>query len=209
MLAPPLPGFIAAAYGRRISAPSVLRQRAGIREEPLPATCWECGRVLTPERRTFCCDECEVDYRRAMGKRRPVVDAAVSAVPERRPEPAVIRQSTVQALPKADRKALRRWYTEELQPRLSRMSPGEIEQGAVRRSYAYYIVAGTRIPHPRHYPNSPHLPASSCPRHLLRLCEPPDLLPILIRAGVRMGLRPRARKCSVPRNDWHSAETRR
>jgi hypothetical protein len=33
------------------------------------------------------------------------------------------------------------WYSEELQPRLSRMSPNQIAQGAaVRRSYAYYIV---------------------------------------------------------------------
>jgi hypothetical protein len=34
------------------------------------------------------------------------------------------------------------------------MGPAQIERGAaVRRSYAYYIVAGTRVPHPRHYPN--------------------------------------------------------
>jgi hypothetical protein len=53
----------------------------------------------------------------------------------------------------SDRKALRHWYSEELQPRLSK-SPNQTPQGtAVRRSYAYYIVAGTRIPHPRHYPN--------------------------------------------------------
>jgi hypothetical protein len=33
------------------------------------------------------------------------------------------------------------------------MNPNQIAQGtAVRRSYAYYIAAGTRIPHPRHYP---------------------------------------------------------
>ena len=53
----------------------------------------------------------------------------------------------------SDRKALRHWYSEELQPRLSK-SPNQTAQGtAVRRSYAYYIVAGTRILHPRHYPN--------------------------------------------------------
>jgi hypothetical protein len=34
------------------------------------------------------------------------------------------------------------------------MSPSEIASGAAMgRSYAYYIFAGTRIPHPRHYPN--------------------------------------------------------
>ena len=34
------------------------------------------------------------------------------------------------------------------------MSSSEIASGtAVGRSYAYYIIAGTRVPHPRHYPN--------------------------------------------------------
>ena len=57
-LAPPLPMFITAAGGRRISAPSVLKQRAGVRDEPVPTTCWECGRALSPERRVFCSDDC-------------------------------------------------------------------------------------------------------------------------------------------------------
>ena len=53
----------------------------------------------------------------------------------------------------SDRKALRHWYSEELQPRPSK-SQNQTTQGiAVRRRYAYYIVAGTCIPHPRHYPN--------------------------------------------------------
>jgi hypothetical protein len=92
-----------------------------------------------------------------MGKRRAVVEAAASATHKR--QAAVAGQQAIDALPKTDRKALRRWYAEGLQPRLSRMSPAEIVRGtAVRRSYAYYIVAGyivagTRIPHPRHYPN--------------------------------------------------------
>jgi hypothetical protein len=63
-------------------------------------------------------------------------------------------QQATKMLAASDRKALRHWYSEELQPRLSRMSPNQIAQGTVvRRSYAYYIVAGTRIPHPRHYTN--------------------------------------------------------
>ena len=53
----------------------------------------------------------------------------------------------------SDRKALRHWYSEELQPRLSK-SPNRTAQGTpLRRSSAYYIVAGTRIPHLQHYPN--------------------------------------------------------
>jgi hypothetical protein len=76
-LAPPLPTFITAAGGRRISAPSVLKQRVGVRDEPVPTTCWECGRALSPERLVFCSDECVDSYRQAMGKRRPVVDKPV------------------------------------------------------------------------------------------------------------------------------------
>jgi hypothetical protein len=79
-LAPPLPTFITAASGRRVAAPSVLKQRAGVRDEPVPAGCWECGRALPPERRTFCGDDCADNYRRAMGKRRPVVEAVAPSL---------------------------------------------------------------------------------------------------------------------------------
>ena len=34
------------------------------------------------------------------------------------------------------------------------MHPTEVAVGtAMGRSYAYYVVAGTRIPHPRHFPS--------------------------------------------------------
>jgi CRISPR-associated endonuclease Cas1 len=154
MLIPPLPGFMTATGGRRLSASSVLKQRAGVREEPVPAMCWECGRALTPERRTFCGDDCAEEYRRAMGKRRVVVEPATPAAPERQRATTVAGQGAFKVLPKAVRKALRRWYAEELQPRLAKMHPTDIAAGAaVGRSYAYYIVAGTRVPHPRHYPS--------------------------------------------------------
>jgi hypothetical protein len=40
-----------------------------------------------------------------------------------------------------------------------------IAQGTtIGRSYAYYIVAGTRIPHPRHYPNLAALVGVELPR---------------------------------------------
>jgi hypothetical protein len=151
---PSLPGFMTATGRRRVSAPSALRQRAGVRVEPLPTMCWECGRALSPDRRTFCSDDCAENYREAMGRRRPAVEAAAPTAHERQREAVEVSERAIKALSSTDRRALRRWYTEELQPRLSRMSPTEIVQGAaVRRSYAYYIVAGTRVPHPRHYPN--------------------------------------------------------
>lgn len=68
-------------------------------------------------------------------------------------------------LPALDRVALRRWYQEELQPRLSKMSANEIVRGAAMgRTYAYHIIAGTRIPHPRHYPNLAALVGVELPR---------------------------------------------
>ena len=45
------------------------------------------------------------------------------------------------------------------------MHPTEIALGAAMgRSYAYYIVAGTRIPHPRHYPSLAALVGVELPR---------------------------------------------
>jgi len=45
------------------------------------------------------------------------------------------------------------------------MHPTEVTLGAaIGRSYAYYIIAGTRIPHPRHYPNLVVLAGVELPR---------------------------------------------
>jgi hypothetical protein len=131
----------------------------------VPAMCWECGRALFADRRTFCGDDCKEEYRRAIGKRRVVVEATVPETREHQRVATIASHQAVKTLPRADRKALRRWYTEELQPRLSKLNPAEIERGtAVRRSYAYYIVAGTRVPHPRHYPNLAALAGVELPR---------------------------------------------
>ena len=68
-------------------------------------------------------------------------------------------------MPASDREALRRWYEEELQPRLATMRTTDIARGAVMGiSYAHYIVTGKRIPHPRHYPNLAALVDVELPR---------------------------------------------
>jgi CRISPR-associated endonuclease Cas1 len=153
-LPPPLATFIAAARGNRPPAPSVLKSRAGLKDDPVPRACWDCGRALTPERRAFCSDDCKENYRAVMGKRRPVVEPATREWCEQHREGTLVGKRAVGRLPASERRALRRWYREELQPHLSRLSPGEIAVGAAMgRSYAYYIAAGTRIPHPRYYPN--------------------------------------------------------
>jgi hypothetical protein len=164
-LTPPLPNFIIGARRRRVSGPSVLKHRAGLKDEPVPGACWDCGRALTPDRRAFCSDDCTENYRWTMGKRRPAIEPATRASHDRHREATLAAQHALDNLPASDRNALRHWYKEELQPRLSKMSPCEIALGAAMgRSYAYYIVAGTRIPHPRHYPNLAALVGVELPR---------------------------------------------
>jgi hypothetical protein len=100
-----------------------------------------------------------------MGKRRPVVEPVVRASRKRHREAKLAGRRAAQRLVASDGDALRRWYTEELQPRLARMHPTEVALGAAMgRSYAYYIVAGTRIPHPRHYPSLAALVGVELPR---------------------------------------------
>jgi hypothetical protein len=132
----------------------VLKQRAGVKDDPVPTTCWECGRALSPERRAFCSDDCADSYRQAMGKRRPVVEPVAHRSRKQHHEATLAGRRAADNMPASNRKALRHWYAENLQPRLSRMHPTEIALGAAMgRSYAYYVVAGTRIPHPRHFPS--------------------------------------------------------
>src|SRR5262249_30069130 len=126
---------------------------------------WECGRALTPDRRAFCGEGCAENYRQAMGKRRPVAESVVHASRKQHREATLAGGRAAESLPASDGDALRRWYTAELQPRLSRMHPTEVALGAAMgRSYAYYIVAGTRIPPPRHYPSLAALVGVELPR---------------------------------------------
>jgi hypothetical protein len=72
-------------------------------------------------------------------------------------------------VPASDRKALRHWYAEILHPRPSKMHPTEVALGtAMGRSYAYYVVAGTRIPHPRHFPSLAALVGVELPQGVCR-----------------------------------------
>ncbi len=45
---------------------------------------------------------------------------------------------------------------------------------AIGRSYAYYIVAGTRVPHPRHYPNLAALVGVALPRTFAAALSSPE-----------------------------------
>ena len=52
-LAPPLPAFIGPARRHPSSASAGVRLRGGLRDDPVPRMCWECGRALPAERRAF------------------------------------------------------------------------------------------------------------------------------------------------------------
>jgi CRISPR/Cas system-associated endonuclease Cas1 len=155
---PPLRTFISTPRGHRPPA---------VKDNPVPRACWDCGRALPPERRAFCSDACAENYRWAMGKRRPVVEPAARASRKQHRETTLAGRRAAKKSRASRRKALRQWYAENLQPHLSRMHPTEIALGAAMgRSYAYYIVAGTRIPHPRHYPSLAALVGVELPRKL-------------------------------------------
>jgi CRISPR-associated endonuclease Cas1 len=164
-LAPRLPAFISSALGQRQLSLSRVRLSGGLRDDAVPRMCWECGRALPARRRAFCGDDCAENYRWAMGKRRPIVAAVTRASYDRHREATLGGQRAAHMLPASDRDALRSWYRTELQPRLSKMRASEIVRGAAMgRTYAYHIVAGTRIPHPRHYPNLAALAGVELPR---------------------------------------------
>jgi hypothetical protein len=163
---PQLRTFIPAARGHRPAA---------VKDNPVPRACWECGRALTADRRAFCGEECAENYHQAMGKRRPVVEPAARASRTQHRKRTFAGRRAAERLSASDGDALRRWYTEELQPRLARMHPTAIAKGTtIGRSYAYYIVAGTRIPHPRHYPNLAALVGVALPRTFAAALSSPE-----------------------------------
>jgi CRISPR/Cas system-associated endonuclease Cas1 len=165
-LMPQLGTFIPTARGHRPAA---------VKDNPVPRACWHCGRALTPDRRAFCSEKCAENYRRAMAKRRPVIEPVAHPARKQHREATLTGRRAAERLPASDGDALRRWYWNELQPRLSRLHPTEVALGAAMgRSYAYYIVAGTRIPHPRHYPSLAALVGVELPRKFaaaLSSCE--------------------------------------
>jgi CRISPR-associated endonuclease Cas1 len=164
-LAPPLPAFNSLARGHRPPALSAIRQRCGLRDDLVPRMCWECGRALPVPRRAFCSGDCAENYRWAIGTRRPVVAATTRASYDRHREATLAGQRAADKLSASDRAALRQWYEMELQPQLSKMRASEIVRGAAMgRTYAYHVIAATRIPHPRHYPNLATLAGVELPR---------------------------------------------
>jgi hypothetical protein len=79
-----------------------------------------------------------------MGKRRPVVEPDAGRSRKQHQEATLAGGRSTHKVPASGRKALRRWYAENLQPHLSRMRPTEIALGH---------VYGARILQPRYFPS--------------------------------------------------------
>jgi CRISPR-associated endonuclease Cas1 len=159
-LAPPLPAFLAPGRGHR-------PLRGGVRDDPVPRMCWECGKALVGSQRKFCSPECATTFFTAT---LPMVAAAQSEESKRqRAEKARIAYAARRAwnekegqppseegrFPKP-RTAINadviRWYSTELQPHLASVRPVDIARGlAVSKSYSIHVKQG-RVPHPRHFP---------------------------------------------------------
>jgi hypothetical protein len=146
-LAPPLPTFISAAHGRRASALSVLKQRAGTKDEPVPAACWDCGRALRPEHRAFCSDDCAETYRWAMG----------SAAPSLRFRPGCRRNNTAR-----QRSPASEHWRNCLRPTIARCATG------TRRSYSRAFREWTRPRSPKARRSGAVMPTTLSPARVYR-----------------------------------------
>lgn len=144
---PPLPPVV-----RDMGALPALR--GGLRDDPVPRTCFECGRALGRKQRRFCSLACTAAFSTASGRL-----AAMRVLSERskgrsetlRAANAARRQWEVDSA--ADRAELDHWYSMVIRPRLASVRSGDIRRClAVSPSYATLIKQGRRMPHPRHFP---------------------------------------------------------
>jgi CRISPR-associated endonuclease Cas1 len=148
--------------------------RSAAAHDAIPRTCHECGRALRPRQRKFCSAFCSDNYRAELqrvlptdaasplspaireivfreearsAKRRRVSDARRAWEDAHKSIGTVGRQHAEIAA----REQLRRWYADQVKPRLMTLQPKDI-LGAidVSRAYGRQIVAG-HIPHRRHF----------------------------------------------------------
>jgi CRISPR-associated endonuclease Cas1 len=174
-LAPPLPAFLGPTRG--YSAATVRQLRGGLKDNPVPRTCWECGRAIDPFRHDgrFCSATCVSVYRAEMRKLVPAIPRA-SLPPEvdvvrageelrkRRLSRSISarlgweRANQVETPGKDDirtaaqRAGLQEWYDAEMRPRLAALRTIDVSRGLdISRVYARKILRGEQMPHPRHF----------------------------------------------------------
>jgi CRISPR-associated endonuclease Cas1 len=190
-LAPPLPAFVGPAHGRRL-----VSLKAGLKTDPTPRACHECGRALAPKQRRFCSTDCAGSFHLAMRRLIPIESGNAIAI-RRGGAGDEIRSGKLrraaaargawdrehaitgrQRTETAARGPLRRWYVEMLMPRLAKLRPVDIARAAdLSHSFARQIVAG-RMPHPRHFAALARLAGVPAPKSLP---QPPGSNPAAIR----------------------------
>lgn len=183
----PLPTFLSPARGHR---PMALR--GGLKDDPLPRACHECGRALRPGSKTrFCSATCVSIYRAEMRRLIPVETGTVM-VPEiaaaHAGEETRKRRLTSTAAARlawerahrtesrgkddvrtaAERAGLAEWYMAEIRPRLVGQRTIDVARALdISRVYARHIIRGEQMPHPRHFAALAELAGVSVPGGLL------------------------------------------
>ncbi len=167
----PLPAFFAPGRGHR---PPPLR--GGLKDDPVPRACHECGRALTSGSKTrFCSATCVSIYRDEMRRLipieigaaiRPEIAAAQAAEQTRKrritsstaARLAWERAHQIEAPGKddartaAERAGLSEWYTAEIAPRLVGLRTVDVARALdISRVYARHTIRGEKTPHPRHF----------------------------------------------------------
>jgi len=142
--------------------------RGGLRDNPVPRACFECGRVLTGRnQRRFCSTACTAAFATASGR-----IAAMGALSHGSKRSESLRAANAARLKweaecGADRAALDRWYSAEIQPRLTSLRTADIRRTlAVSQKYATLIKQGQRTPHPRHFGALAKLAGLAAPKDL-------------------------------------------
>jgi hypothetical protein len=164
----PLPRLLPVPTGRDLSSLPALR--GSLRDDPVPRTCFECGRALGRKQRRFCSIACTAAFSTASGRiaaMRVLSEGSKQRSDTLRTANAARREWEVDCT--ADRAALDRWYSTVIEPRLASIRPADMRRSlAVSLSYATLIKQGRRTPHPRHFAALAKLAGVSLPNGLLQ-----------------------------------------
>ncbi len=148
----PLPRLLPVPTGRDLSSLPALR--GGLRDNPVPQACFECGRALTRKQRRFCSTACTAAFSTASGRIAAMRELSAGSTDRSetlRAANAARREWAAHHA--ADRVAFDRWYSAAIEPRLTSLRTADIRRSlAVSWSYATLIKQGRRTPHPRHFP---------------------------------------------------------
>jgi hypothetical protein len=179
-LSPPMPAFLGPIRGH-IQRRNVLKLRGGLRDDPMPRACFECGRALQWQQRRFCSADCAKIFARETDHLVAVSTVLPEASRRRRAEKlqkslaarrawGSARANAKGHLPTihpAENAALVQWFSTELKPRLASVRPVDIARALdVSQGYSIRIKHGY-MPHPRHFAALAKLADVTPPKGLL------------------------------------------